>query len=639
MDKLNFETSDMVSQNIEKIAELFPAAITEMRDENGKLKKGINFETLKQLLSPDVVDGEECYEFTWVGKKAAMAEAARPITKTLRPMKEDSRDWETTENLYIEGDNLEVLKILQESYLGKVKMIYIDPPYNTGKDFVYPDHFQMDDEEHKEKTNYFDEDGNINYSRVNKESEEKYHSDWCSMIYSRLALARNLLTDDGVIFISIDDNEVDNLKNISNEVFGENNLVAEIPWQSRASIQNDTDFSVNHEYICVYAKRRRQKNRRLKETNYQEWSRRDSFVCKPLPLDKSKFDNPDNDPRGLWKAEPFDAPNVRPNLTYIVKNPLTGEEHLPPRGRHWRISQEKFSSALASGRIIFGKDGKGRPQMKSFYEEKKKFGSIDNSWFSYEKVGTTTNGTKEVMELFDGHPYFDKPKPTSLLYKLIDLANTSENSIILDFFSGSATTAQAVMQLNAEDGGHRKFIMVQLPEPCGEKTEAYKAGYKNICEIGKERIRRAGDKIKQEHPDADLDIGFRVFRVDESNMKDVYYHPETVQQQDLFEQVSNIKEDRSDMDLLYACLLDWGVEIHLPHTQETVEGCTVHDVDGGALMACFNEKVPVAVVEYMAKKQPLRVVFRDSAFASDAEKINVTEIFKNLSPDTKVKVL
>ena len=318
------------------------------------------------------------------------------------------------------------------------------------------------------------------------------------MIYSRLMLARNLLTDDGVIFISIDDNEVDNLKNICNEVFGECNLVAEIPWQSRASIQNDTDFSVNHEYICVYAKRRRQENRRLKDSNYKEWHRRDSFVCKPLPLDKSKFENPDNDPRGPWKADPFDAPNIRPNLTYAVTNPVTGEQHLPPRGRCWRISPDKFSSALADGRIIFGKDGKGRPQMKSFYEEKKEFGSVDNSWFTSERIGTTTNGTKEVMELFGGQPYFDKPKPTSLLRKIVDLANVQEDDIILDFFSGSATTAHAVMQLNAEDGGHRKFIMVQLPEKCDEASEAYKAGYKNICEIGKERIRRAGEKILKE---------------------------------------------------------------------------------------------------------------------------------------------
>lgn len=454
-------------------------------------------------------------------------------------------------------------------------------------------------------------------------------------------LARNLLSDDGVIFISIDDNEVDNLKNICNEVFGECNLVAEIPWQSRASIQNDTDFSVNHEYVCVYAKRRRQENRRLKDSNYKEWHRRDSFVCKPLPLDKSKFENPDNDPRGPWKAEPFDAPNVRPNLTYTVTNPVTGEQHLPPRGRHWRISPDKFSSALADGRIIFGKDGKGRPQMKSFYEEKKEFGSIDNSWFTSERIGTTTNGTKEVMELFEGQPYFDKPKPTSLLRKIIDLANVQEDDIILDFFSGSATTAHAVMQLNAEDGGHRKFIMVQLPEKCDEASEAYKAGYKNICEIGKERIRRAGAKIKAENPltTQDLDTGFRVFRLDDSNMKDVYYSADEYSQEMLPSLESNIKEDRTDLDLLFGCLIDWGLPLSLPYTSEEISGCTVHTYNDGDLIACFNEDIPDEVIKTIAKRQPLRAVFRDSSFNGSPAKINVTEVFKLLAPDTRVKVI
>lgn len=369
MDKLKMESVDMTAQNIDKIGALFPNCITETADENGKLKKAINFDMLKQMLSDEVAEGDEAYEFTWVGKKAAIVEANKPTRKTLRPCKEESVDWDSTENLYIEGDNLEVLKLLQESYLGKVKMIYIDPPYNTGNDFIYNDDFKMTSEEYADETGELDEDGNRMFK--NTDSNGRFHSDWCSMIYSRLMLARNLLSEDGVIFISIDDNEVDSLKNICNEIFGLHNLVSEIPWQSRASIQNDTDFSVNHEYICVYAKNRRQENRRLKETNYKEWHRKDSFVCKPLPLDKSKFDNPDNDPRGDWKADPFDAPNVRPNLTYVVTNPLTGEQHLPPRGRCWRISPDKFSSALAEGRIVFGKNGTGRPQMKSFYEEKK----------------------------------------------------------------------------------------------------------------------------------------------------------------------------------------------------------------------------------------------------------------------------
>ena len=652
MDTMKFESPDIVLGNIEKIAALFPNCVTEADDGKGGLKRSINFELLKQMLSPDVVDGAEHYEFTWVGKKKAIVEANKPIRKTLRPCKEESKNWDTTENLYIEGDNLEVLKLLQESYLGKVKMIYIDPPYNTGNDFIYADDFKRSQEAEDEQMVLFDEDENRLFK--NTETNGRFHSDWCSMIYSRLMLARNLLADDGVIFISIDDNEVDNLKNICNEVFGECNLVAEIPWQSRASIQNDTDFSVNHEYVCVYAKRRRQENRRLKDSNYKEWHRRDSFVCKPLQLDKCKFENPDNDPRGPWKADPFDAPNVRPNLTYVVTNPITGEQHLPPCGRHWRISLDKFSSALSDGRIIFGKDGKGRPQMKSFYEEKKEFGSVDNSWFTSEKVGTTTNGTREVMDLFGGQPYFDKPKPISLLRKIIDLANVQEDDIVFDFFSGSATTAHAVMQLNAEDGGHRKFIMVQLPEPCDEKSEAFKAGYKNICEIGKERIRRAGEKIMEMRndelgmrknnsefniPNSSLDVGFRVLKVADSNMKDVYYAAGGYSQDLLSGVVSNIKDDRTDLDLLFGCLLDWGLPLSCPYSSEKMDCCTVHTYNDGDLVACFDATIPESVITAIAKRKPLRAVFRDAGFASSPEKINVFEIFKHYAPETSVKVI
>lgn len=590
------------------------------------------------MLSSDVIDGDEAYEFTWVGKKASIVEAHKPIRKTLRPCKEESVDWDKTENLYIEGDNLEVLKLLQKSYWGKVKMIYIDPPYNTGSDFIYNDDFKMSREEYADETGELDEDGNRMFKNTN--SNGRFHSDWCSMIYPRLLLARNMLSDDGVIFISIDDNEVDNIKNICNEIFGLSNLVAEIPWQSRTSIQNDTDFSVNHEYICVYAKNRRKKNKRLQESNSTEWHKRDSFVCKPLLLDREKFDNPDNDPRGLWKADPFDAPNVRPNLTYVVTNPSTGEQHLPPSGRHWRISRDKFSSALADGRIIFGKNGTGRPQMKSFYEEKKEFGVVDNSWFSADKVGTTTNGTKEVMQLFGGKTYFDKPKPTSLLYKIINLANVQNDDIILDFFSGSATTAHAVMQLNAEDGGKRKFIMVQLPELCDENSEAFKAGYKNICEIGKERIRRAGKKIKAENKAAEnLDIGFRVLKSADSNMNDVYYSPAEYSQDLLLALEDNIRADRSDLDLLFGCLLDWGLPLSLPYSSEQIENCTVHDYNDGDLIACFNKNIPDSVIKAIARKKPQRAVFRDSSFADSPAKINVGEIFKLLSPDTRVKVI
>lgn len=628
MDKMKFETPNLTAANVAKIAELFPGVVTE-----GK----VNIDLLRSMLGEDVF-GDEAYEFTWVGKRAAIAEAGRPIRKTLRPCVEDSKDWDTTENLYIEGDNLDVLKLLQESYLGKVKMVYIDPPYNTGNDFIYRDDFKQSRKEYAEAAEEYDEDGDRLFR--NTETNGRFHSDWCSMIYPRLVLARNLLAPDGVIFISIDDGEQGQLKKICDEVFGEQNFTTCIPWQSRLSMQNDTDLSINHEYLMVYAKNRRFENRRLKESNAGTWYRKDSFVFRPLPLDKSKFDNPDNDPRGLWKAEPFDAPNVRPNLTYPITNPNTGDQHLPPSGRCWRISPEKFSSALADGRIIFGKSGTGRPQMKSFYEEKKDFGSIDNSWFSGDKVGTATAATKELQALFDKAP-FDTPKPTSLLMKLLTLAFVESGDIVLDFFSGSATTAHAVMQLNAEDGGKRKFIMVQLPEVCAEGTEAAKAGYKNICEIGKERIRRAGDKIKAEAglTAQNLDIGFRVLKLDDTNMNDVYYAAGDYTQDMLMTMESNIKPDRTDMDLLYGCLLDWGLPLSMPHTHEKIDGFTVHTYNDGDLIACFEERISEKAIREIAGRKPLRAVFRDSGFTSSPEKINVFEIFKLLAPNTNVRVI
>ena len=643
MDKMKMHTKNMADENYAALMRLFPNALTETivgYDEDGKaiVERAIDADVLRQEISCSVVEGrEERYQFTWPDKKKSVLLANAPINKTLRPCREESVDFDNTENLYIEGDNLEVLKLLQETYLGKIKMIYIDPPYNTGNDFVYEDDFAQSTDEYIENSGQFDEEGNRLVK--NLDSNGRFHTDWLNMIYPRLKLAKDLLSDDGVIFISIDDNEIDSLKNICNEIFGLRNLVAEIPWQSRASIQNDTDFSVNHEYICVYAKNRRQENRRLKESNYVEWHSKDSFVCKPLPLDKSKFDNPDNDPRGLWKADPFDAPNVRPNLTYTVTNPLTGEQHLPPRGRHWRISEDKFSSALADGRIIFGKNGTGRPQMKSFYVEKKEFGSIDNSWFSAERVGTTTNGTKEVMNLFDGKPYFDKPKPSTLLSKLIDLANVSSEEIILDFFSGSATTAHAVMQLNAEDGGNRKFIMVQLPEETDEKSEANKAGYKNICEIGKERIRRAAKKIAEENSEAKFDSGFRVLKCDTSNMKDVYYNPSQMEQQTLFASTDNIKEDRTPEDLLFQVMLDLGVLLSSKIEEKIIAGKKVFNVAEGFLMACFDSDITEETVKAVAQEKPYYAVFRDSSMANDSVATNFEQIFATYSPETVRKVL
>ena len=613
MDKLKMETSDMAAENIEKIGALFPSAVTEMRGEDGSIKKGVNFEMLKQLLSPDVVEeGDERYEFTWVGKKQAIAEAARPTTKTLRPVKEDSRNWDATENLYIEGDNLEVLKILQESYLGKVKMIYIDPPYNTGHDFIYRDDFGMSREEWSEKSGELSEDGDRLFE--NTESNGRFHSDWCSMTYSRLMLARNLLTEDGVVFISLDDGEIENLREICNEVFGEQNFLAQCVRKRRDSQANlSKNISPIHEYVVLYAK----SNGNLLNKISAHINERD-------------YKNPDNDPRGPYKTMPC---TNKGGAIYSVMTPsgktITEE---------WRFKRETYDRLLNDNRLVFPRDGDGKPRYKLFLSEKKSEGQLANTWLDF--LASNQEATREIKSLFGNSTIFSTPKPVELIKFCMDLA-TKTDSIVLDFFSGSATTAHAVMQLNAEDGGHRKFIMVQLPEPCDENSEAFKAGYKNICEIGKERIRRAGEKIKEENPltTQNLDIGFRVFRVDESNMKNVYYHPEEVTQLMLGETVSNIKEDRTDLDLLYACLLDWGVEINLSHTSTQVAGCTVHNVDNGALAACFDKAVPRAVVEYIANLQPLRAVFRDSAFATDAEKINVTEIFKNLSPDTKVKVI
>ena len=673
MDKLRMQTANKADDNFKKLAAMFPNAVTETVNENGEVVRAIDKDVLMQEISCKVVDGnEERYQFTWPDKKKSVLLANAPINKTLRPCREESVDFDNTENLYIEGDNLEVLKLLQETYLGKIKMIYIDPPYNTGNDFVYNDEFGIRSEEWNGISGNYDADGNqiVGALEKNTEANGRFHTDWLNMIYPRLKLAKDLLADDGVIFVSIDDNEVDNIKKICNEIFGEINLVAEIPWQSRASVQNDTDFSVNHEYICVYAKKRRLENRRLKESNYTEWHTNNSFVCKPLPLDKSKFDNPDNDPRGLWKADPFDAPNVRPNLTYPVTNPNTGEEHLPPRGRHWRFLPAKFSSALADNRIVWTNNGLGRPQLKVFYEEKKEFGSVDNSWFSAERIGTSTNGTKELMRLFDGQVFFDTPKPTSLLLKLIDLANTKDNDIILDFFSGSATTAHAVIAQNFQDVydgrlGKRKFIMVQLPELCDEKSEAYKAGYKNICEIGKERIRRAGKseymsvcstagsslrwdaekrgKDKNYPCPENVDIGFRVLKLDTSNMKDVYYNPSEYEA-DMFSRLEdNIKEDRTPEDLLFQVMLDLGIllssKIQVRSVEVGMRSYSYFDVEDGYLIACFDENIDEEVITTIAKQKPYYFVMRDSSMASDSVATNFDQIFATYSPDTVRKVL
>ena len=621
MTKPNFETPDMTQKNIDKIAQLFPNCITESKDENGKLKKAINFELLQQMLSDDIADKDEAYEFTWVGKNAAIVEANKPIRKTLRPCKEESVNWDTTENLYIEGDNLEVLKLLQESYLGKVKMIYIDPPYNTGNDFIYRDDFTSSSEEYAEESGQIDDEGNRMFK--NTDTNGRFHSDWCSMIYSRLLLARNLLSDDGVIFISIDDNEVENLKKICDEIFGATNYMACVSWHRNYASANDAKtFSNVIDFILVYAKSSNYKRNLLPRTEKQNAL--------------YKYDS--NDGKGRWRSDNLSVRTYSANYDYPIINPNTGVSYNPPSGRCWITNKEKMQIWIQENRVFFGQDGKGAPQLKRYLNEVQD-GVVPTTYWSYEDCGHNDEARKEVKELFDKPP-FDSPKPTRLL-KQISMIGADKDSIILDFFSGSATTAHAVMQLNAEDNGKRKFIMVQLPETTDEKSEAYKAGYKNICEIGKERIRRAGKKIKEENPltTQDLDIGFRVLKVDDSNMKDVYYSPAEYSQKklDLFE--SNIKEDRNDLDLLFGCLLDWGLPLSLPYTSETVGKYTVHTYNDGDLVACFNEDVSEEVVKEIARKKPLRAVFRDSSFSNSASKINVFEIFKMISPETNVKVI
>lgn len=594
MDKLKFETPDMVAGNIEKIGALFPAAVTEMRGEDGQVKKGINFEVLKQLLSRDVVDGDECYEFTWVGKKAAMAEAARPITKTLRPVKEDSRDWDTTQNLYIEGDNLEVLKILQESYLGKVKTIYIDPPYNTGHDFIYRDKFQRSQQEENEQMGMYDEDENQMFE--NTESNGRFHSDWCSYIYRPLVLARNLLSNDGLIFISIDDNEQENLKKICDEIFSESNFLTCVTRATGTPTGGGFDGLVNElDYMLIYAK-----------------DIHNAYI-NGLPMseeDAKIYDQVDE--KGRYLIRPLrrtggeDRREDRPTMYFpIIAPDGTSVYPIGPTGyeSRWICSPETAQKMADEGLLAWKKIKKQDEEVWQVYQKfylENRTKAPGNLW---NDVEGNKKATRDIRNIFDRQKVFDFSKPTGFIKKVLQIGSDSD-CLVLDFFSGSATTAHAVMQLNSEDGGHRKFIMVQLPEPCAEGTEAANAGFKNICEIGKERIRRAGDKIKADNPlgTQDLDTGFRVFRVDSSNMKDVYYQPEELDQQSIFNLVSNIKDDRTDLDLLYACLLDWGVEIHLPHTSSNLDGCTVHNVDNGALMACFSPNVPRSVVEYMAKQ-------------------------------------
>ncbi|MCF0186953.1 MAG: site-specific DNA-methyltransferase, partial [Bacteroidaceae bacterium] len=623
MDKMRMESVDMTAQNVEKIGALFPNCITETVDESGKAKKAINFEVLRQMLSSDVLEGDEAYEFTWVGKKAAIVEANKPIRKTLRPCPEESVNWDTTENLYIEGDNLEVLKLLQESYLGKVKMIYIDPPYNTGNDFIYADDFTMTGEEYAEELGVTDDAGNRLFK--NTDSNGRFHSDWCSMIYSRLMLSRNLLSEQGLIMISLDDGEIENLKKICNEIFGERNFLECLIWKKRATPPNDKNIGRIHEFILCYAK------------NIE------SLSLGLLPRDEksiSRYSNPDGDPRGPWVASDLSANGkggrIVQSCVYPIMNPNNHKEYLPSEGRCWLFNKEKMEEWIRDGRVAF-RDNTGAPFLKRYLSEVRQGLTLPTIMTEF---GYSQTSAAEGDKLFVKKGVFEYAKPTTLLTPLVRVGAPEKDAIVMDFFSGSATTAHSVMLLNAEDGGNRKHIMVQIGEETKEGSPAKLLGFNTICNLGKERIRRAGSKIKEDNPliTQDLDIGFRVFKLDDSNMKDVYYAPADYNQDLLDMFASNIKEDRNDLDLLFGCLLEWGLPLSLPYTSEKLEDCTVHTYNDGDLIACFDENIPDEVIKIIAKRQPLRAVFRDSSFAGSPAKINVTEVFKLLAPDTRVKV-
>ena len=598
---------------LEALRQIAPSAFTEVRGADNELTQKVDFKVLRELLGDAIADAdEESFGFQWVGKQEAKRAAAKPTRQTLRPVVDDSVDWETTENLYIEGDNLEVLKLLQRAYLGKVKMIYIDPPYNTGNDFVYEDDFAMSGEEMDEAMGNIDEEGNR--LRRNLDSNPRYHSDWCSMIYSRLLVARTLLANDGVIFISIDDNEVHHLRKICDEVFGAGNFLAQVIWErAYAPINLMKHFSPSHDYIVCYAKDV------------------DLAKCNGIPRSSeadARYSNPDNDPRGVWKASDLSVgPAIESNV-YPITTP-SGRVVEPPAGRSWSLSANAFAERLRQNRIWFGSDGNNVPAMKRFLSELRKTGVTPMTIWKYGEVGHSQGATQALAEMFDGKKYFDYPKPVDLIKRCISLYS-SPDSLILDFFSGSATTAHAVMQLNAEDGGKRKYICVQLPEKTPEGSEARKAGYDTICEIGKERIRRAGKKIKEEAGlmGQDLDTGFRVLRTDSSNMEDVYFEPAGLEQQDLFAQVDSVKADRSELDLLFGCMVDWGVELSYPLRMEEVDGKHLHIVNEGALVACFDKEISVEAVSRIAELKPLRVIFREECFATDADKLNIYEKFK-----------
>lgn len=622
MEKLSMQTTNIVDENIKRIGELFPNCLTERLNDEGKPEVAIDFDQLRQELSKDIVEGnEERYQFTWPDKRNAIRLANAPTTDTLRPCREESVDFDNTQNLYIEGDNLQVLKLLRENYLGKVKMIYIDPPYNTGNDFVYNDDFSQTTGEYMHNSGQEDEEGNRLVA--NTESNGRFHTDWLNMIYPRLKLAKDLLSNDGVIFISIDDNEAKNLKNVADEVFGERNFLAQVVWERAYSpINLMKHFSPSHDYILVYARDI------------------ECAVCKGIPRSAAaneRYSNPDNDPRGDWKSSDLSVgPAVESNI-YPITTP-SGRVVMPPSGYSWRLSKAKFDEFVKDNRIWFGSDGNNVPSIKRFITELRKQGITPMTFWRYEEVGHSQDATQKLAKLFDGKKYFDYPKPIELIKRCIAIYSDSD-SYVLDFFSGSATTAHAVMQLNAEDGGNRKFIMVQLPEATDEKSEAYKAGYKNICEIGKERIRRAGKKIKEESPltTQDLDTGFRVLKLDSSNMQDVYYTPAEFNEQKLFD--DNIKPDRTEEDLLFQTMIELGIALSAKIEKRSIAGKTVWSVSDGYLMACFDEEVNETTITEIARQHPYYFVMRDSSLANDQVADNFEQIWEEYSKDTVRRIL
>lgn len=644
MEKMRLESKDITDENIKKILELFPNVATETKDENGELRTAIDFEKLKQELSDNVVDGEEYYDFTWVGKKEAMVEANRPIRKTLRPCRDKSLNWEDTENIYIEGDNLEALKLLQESYLGKVKMIYIDPPYNTGNDILYKNDYFASSEEYDAQAITYDDNGKVLF--VNTETNAKFHSDWLSMMESRLRCARNLLSDDGCVVLAIDENELFNLGVLCDEIFGCENRIGVITVVHKPEGRNQAKFfAPSNEYSLFYAKNIQ--NFKLNSVIFDEELLKSfdledekgrykliSYIAKNHGRDGYDKNLRVNNPKNFYPI--YVSPDEK-EVTLEKKNgyyealPITSTQE-----RTWRYIVSSFKEKLKENELV-GKIENGKAKIYEKYRVEK--GQLIKTHWVDKRYNAMVYGTKLLDELMETKT-FDFPKSLYLIIDTLKLT-TSKDSIILDFFSGSATTAHACMQLNVEDGGNRKFIMVQIPQTCDEKSEAFKAGYKNICEIGEERIRRAGQQIlnQVQNDGKKIDVGFRVFKVDDTNMKDVYYSPNETNQKQLGLYESNIKDDRTDEDLLYGCLLDWGVELSLPHRVEIIDGKRVHIVDEDALVACFEKNIPESVIRKIAGMKPLRVVFRDSSFNSDDNKINVEEIFKLITPDTRVKVI